>query len=81
MPAVQQLRNYINGDWVQSEATEKLAVLNPATNQPLGEVPLAPADEVDQAVQAAQAAFADWRGTPAEDWVQFLFRLKYLLDE
>jgi malonate-semialdehyde dehydrogenase (acetylating)/methylmalonate-semialdehyde dehydrogenase len=81
MPAVQELRNYVNGEWVHSDATEHLTVINPATTEFLGKVPLAPANEVDKAVQAAQAAFHAWRGMPAEDRIQFLFRLKYLLDE
>ena len=37
--------------------------------------------EVDQAAQAAARAFVDWRRMPAVDRVQYLFKLKYLLDE
>jgi malonate-semialdehyde dehydrogenase (acetylating)/methylmalonate-semialdehyde dehydrogenase len=44
-------------------------------------VPLSPSNEVDEAVQAAQAAFPDWRRTPPVQRVQYLFKLKRLLDE
>ena len=47
----------------------------------LGRVPLSPAAEVDAAVQAAAKAFPDWRRTPVTDRVQFLFKLKALLQQ
>jgi malonate-semialdehyde dehydrogenase (acetylating) / methylmalonate-semialdehyde dehydrogenase len=53
---------------------------NPATSESLATFQLAQAQEVDQAVTAAAAAFPEWRRTPAEDRIQFLFRLKQLLE-
>jgi malonate-semialdehyde dehydrogenase (acetylating)/methylmalonate-semialdehyde dehydrogenase len=44
-------------------------------------VPLAGADEVTRAIEAAAAAYPEWRRTPAEDRIQPLFRLKMLLEE
>ena len=44
-------------------------------------VPLTPAAEVGRAVQAAANAFPEWRETPAMERVQYLFKLKRLLDE
>ena len=49
------MRNYVEGEWRQSAATESLAVLNPATGEELGRTPLSPAAEVDAAAQAAAA--------------------------
>ena len=37
--------------------------------------------EVNQAVEAAAAAFPEWRRTPPEDRIQPLFRLKMLLED
>jgi malonate-semialdehyde dehydrogenase (acetylating)/methylmalonate-semialdehyde dehydrogenase len=54
-------------------------ILNPATAELLGRVPLSSAVEVDSAVQAAAKAFPEWRRTPVTDRVQFLFKLKALL--
>ena len=74
------LENYINGVWCASSATECQEVRNPATNEPLALVPLSPPDEVDAAAQAAASAQDDWRRVPPTERVQFLFKLKQLLD-
>src|SRR2546425_695153 len=76
-----QLLNYIGGVWNRSRASEYLDVRNPATAETMLRVPLSPPDEVDEAVQAAQAAFDDWRRTPPTERIQYLFKLKRLLDE
>ncbi len=77
----EQLPNFIDGDWQRSAATDYLDVLNPATAETLAEVPLSPAGEVDDAVQRASRAFRDWRRTPVTERVQYLFRLKALLED
>ncbi|XGV99951.1 MAG: CoA-acylating methylmalonate-semialdehyde dehydrogenase [Leptolyngbya sp. BL-A-14] len=81
MGASTALRNYINGAWMASSATTHLDVINPATTETLATVPLSPASEVEQAVQAAAAAFITWRRTPATERIQYLFKLKMLLEE
>jgi malonate-semialdehyde dehydrogenase (acetylating)/methylmalonate-semialdehyde dehydrogenase len=75
------VHNYIEGEWRDSSATETLAVLNPATGEEIGRTPLSPAAEVDQAARAAARAFPQWRRVPVTDRVQYLFRLKTLLEE
>ena len=79
--AHRQLHNYINGEWRPSGATQYLPVTNPATGQTLAEVPLAPATDVDEAARHAATAFAAWRRTPATERVQYLFKLKDLLEQ
>src|SRR5271156_2073827 len=79
-PAI-RLTNFINGRWTDSSASEWRDVVNPATGETLAHVTLAEAPEVDRAVEAAAAAFPDWRRTPPEDRIQPLFRLKMLLEE
>src|ERR1700732_85266 len=79
-PAI-KLTNYINGQWAESSASEWRDVVNPATGETLAQVPLADAAEVSQAVEAAAAAFPEWRRTPPEDRIQPLFKLKMLLEE
>ncbi len=76
-----ELQNYINGAWRRSSATTYLPVTNPATAETMTQVPLSGRDDVDAAVQAAQAAFVEWRQTPATDRIQYLFKLKTLLEE
>ncbi len=75
------IKNHINGKWIASEAKESLEIHNPATGEVLERCPLGTASELDQAVQAAKEAFKTWRSTPAVDRVQYLFKLKVLLEE
>jgi acyl-CoA reductase-like NAD-dependent aldehyde dehydrogenase len=49
----------------QAGAGKVEAVRNPATEEPLAEVPSATPQQVDAAVEAARAALAGWRRTPA----------------
>jgi len=79
--SVTTLPNYINGRWRESESEDWREVVNPATGEVLARVPLADSKEVDAAVEAASAAFPEWRRTPPEDRIQPLFRLKALLEE
>ena len=76
-----QLLNYIGGEWRRSRTSEFLDVRNPATAETIVRVPLTPPGEVDEAVLAAQTAWADWRRTPPTERIQYLFKLKRLLDE
>ena len=75
------LRNYVNNEWQRSTANELLDVTNPATAEAIVQVPLSPATEVGLAVQAADEALDEWRRTPPTDRVQYLFKLKDLLEE
>jgi malonate-semialdehyde dehydrogenase (acetylating)/methylmalonate-semialdehyde dehydrogenase len=75
------LKNYINGEWVESNAEEKLDVHNPATNEVLAQVPMSTAGEVDQAVRAAKAAFQEWRETTPYARARYMFRLKGLMED
>lgn len=76
-----QLLNYINGEWIPSKANQTLDVVNPATNEVLAQVPMSSAHEVDEAVAAAAEAFKSWRRTPPGERIQYLFKLKTLLEE
>jgi malonate-semialdehyde dehydrogenase (acetylating)/methylmalonate-semialdehyde dehydrogenase len=78
---IERLSNFIDGSWRTSEAAAALNVLNPASAQPLAQVPLSPAAEVHQAAETAARAFPTWRRTPAGERVQPLFKLKALLEQ
>ena len=56
-------------------------MVNPATQEVLGKTPLSPASEVDDAAQAAAQALLEWRHIPVTERVQYLFKLKFLLEE
>jgi malonate-semialdehyde dehydrogenase (acetylating)/methylmalonate-semialdehyde dehydrogenase len=74
------VRNYIDGAWVDPPSGERLAVPNPATDQPIAEVPLCGEVEVDRAVRAAAAAYPEWRETPPLARARYMFRLKEILE-
>src|SRR5229473_4733514 len=78
---VLELENYVNGRWRRATASEYAEVTNPATGELLARTPLSSAADVEAAVQAAAAAFPAWRRTPPGERVQYLFKLKNLLEE
>ena len=80
-PPANKLTHYINGQWTESHTSEWRDVVNPATGELLASVPLADAADVNKAVEAAAAAFPEWRRTPPEDRIQPLFKLKMLLED
>ncbi len=75
------LKNYIDGAWTASKTVECLNVCNPATSEILSRVPLSLSGDVDTAVRAALEAFQSWRRTPAVERVQYLFKLRGLVEE
>jgi len=75
-----RLANFIGGTWRPATTQEFQDILNPATTEKLAEVPLSGAAEVGAAVDAAAAAFGEWRAVPPEERIQYLFRLKRLLE-
>ncbi|MBA2339030.1 MAG: CoA-acylating methylmalonate-semialdehyde dehydrogenase [Pyrinomonadaceae bacterium] len=76
-----RLPNYINGRWQNSTAKEFADVINPATGETLAQVPLDGERDVAEAVESAAAAFPEWRRTPPQDRIQYLFKLKQLLED
>src|SRR5579859_459578 len=78
---VTEVQNYINGGWQRSSTTDFFEVINPATAELLARTPMSIPADVDAAVQAAAGAFPAWRRTPPGERVQYLFKLKNLLEE
>lgn len=72
---MKQYQNYINGKWQAALSKEFSEVINPATEEVLGEVSKSNHQDVDQAVEAARAAFADWNRTSIEERSEYLERI------
>lgn len=65
--STQELRNFINGDYVAAAADSSFDVIDPATEQTYAKSPVSGAADVDAAFTAAAAAFDRWReSTPSE---------------
>jgi len=52
---------YINGRFLSAEGREVQTIRDPATQEPLGELPWATREDLDVALQAADHAFQTWR--------------------
>ena len=61
----QSYSNLIDGELVTTART--LEVINPATEEVIGQVPACGKAELDRAVAAARRAFKSWKATPVED--------------
>ncbi|HSR29393.1 MAG TPA: aldehyde dehydrogenase family protein, partial [Anaerolineae bacterium] len=72
---------WINGEFVTSSSDDTIEILNPYTEQMIDTVPGGTAADVDRAVEAAQAAFAEWRRIPAVERADFLHEIARKLRE
>ncbi len=77
---MEKIMNYIGGQWIEPQGRDFFDVVNPATGELLARTPMCGKAEVEAATQAATAALPAWRQTPAQERIQFLFKLKTLLD-
>ncbi len=73
--------NFIDGRWTRAGAGRHADVTNPATGEVLATVPMSAREDVAKAAEAAARALTSWRRTPVTERVQYLFKLKALLEE
>ena len=74
------LKNYINGHWVESKGKSILEVINPATGKSISKVPAGAKEDLQLAADAAHNAWKGWRNTPASQRIQYLFKMKQILE-
>ena len=72
-------RNYIGGEWVDSASGETFESTSPATGDSIGVFPKSSAEDVDRAVDAAKAAYEEWRLVPAPKRGEILYRFANLV--
>ncbi|MBN3757437.1 CoA-acylating methylmalonate-semialdehyde dehydrogenase [Paraburkholderia sp. Tr-20389] len=78
---VETVKLLINGEFVESSATEWRDIVNPATQQVLARVPFATREEVDAAIRSAHAAFATWKNTPIGARMRIMLKYQALIRE
>ncbi|KAJ6882160.1 betaine aldehyde dehydrogenase 1 [Populus alba x Populus x berolinensis] len=68
---------FIDGEWRETVLKKRIPVINPATEQIIGDIPAATAEDVEIAVEAAKNAFSRNKG---KDWssASGAYRAKYL---
>ncbi|WP_262385993.1 CoA-acylating methylmalonate-semialdehyde dehydrogenase [Hymenobacter sp. BT491] len=77
-PAV---RNYIAGQFVEDAHPRTLDIFSPLSGAVISTVPLSGSEALNQAVEAAKAAFPAWSAMPIKERVQVFYRYKTLLDK
>lgn len=76
---MQACPNWIDGRPEPSRSEQWLDVTNPASGAVMARVPLSTAEEVEQAVESAERAFADWGGWPPVERARVMFRFQQVL--
>ncbi|MEV0210077.1 NAD-dependent succinate-semialdehyde dehydrogenase [Streptomyces sp. NPDC050788] len=77
-PAV---RMYIAGEWCEGGSGRTAPIVNPATEEAIGDVPLAIIADLDRALEAADRGFRVWRGTSIAERSRILHTAADLLTE
>ncbi len=77
---MKRLKNYINGEWIESKCDNYLTVEDPGTGEIISQVPLGSKQDVELAAQQAVEAYELWRNIPAEKRIQYLFKMKTVLE-
>lgn len=72
---------YINGGWRPASDRAVRPVINPSTEEPLGQLPVATEADLDAALAAAEAGLARWRAIPAAERAALLHKVAALLRE
>ena len=57
---------YIGGKWVPASGEEKIEVINPATEEIIGTVPVGSKSDINDAITAARSAFSSWSKSSIE---------------
>jgi aldehyde dehydrogenase (NAD+) len=70
-----ELKFYIDGEWVNPISSATTEVINPATEKPIATIALGNKEDVDRAVTAAAAAFPGFSATTREERIDLLRRI------
>ncbi|MEE8220682.1 MAG: NAD-dependent succinate-semialdehyde dehydrogenase [Woeseiaceae bacterium] len=65
--ALLKTQAFINGEWVDADNGDTLAITNPANGEVIAEVAKCGAAETRRAIEAAEAAMIDWRQRTAKE--------------
>jgi malonate-semialdehyde dehydrogenase (acetylating) / methylmalonate-semialdehyde dehydrogenase len=75
------INHWIAGRTYVGRSGRSGAVYNPATGDQTGAVDFATVEEIDEAVQAAKAAFPAWRALSLSKRTELFFKIRHLIDE
>ena len=72
---------YIDGKWVPASGGEKIEVINPATEEIVGTVPVGTEVDVNDAILAARSAFPSWSKSSIEERQGYLNAISAAISE
>ena len=75
------LSAHIDGEWIAGGDRATHRVINPATGEAIGELPLATADDLDRTLEAAARGYRTWRATPVDARAGVLTKAASLMRE
>lgn len=75
------VKNFINGEWVVESNVDHKPLFNPSTGEQIGEVPMSSQAASTEAVGAAAEAFKTWSTTPLPKRVEFLFKIRDIMED
>lgn len=78
---MKQVKLFINGKFVESKTETYTDAFDPSTGEVIAKVPCCTADEVEEAIAAAKAAYPAWSATPVKKRVEILYKVRELLYE
>tara|TARA_B100001142_G_scaffold174374_1_gene173992 strand:- start:331 stop:1749 length:1419 start_codon:yes stop_codon:yes gene_type:complete len=74
-------RLYIDGKWVQPIGNGSIGVINPATEEIIGKIPVGSKKDIDNAASAARIAFDSWSKSSIKTRIDILNALSNALKE
>ena len=78
----QEKKHFIGGQWVAGNGKDFFSVIDPSNAEVLTQIPIGTVDDIDQAVQAANAALNDpmWRDMPPANRERLMHRFADLIE-
>ena len=81
MASYTDIKLFINGDWRDGVEGQKLPIIDPATEEEIGQLSCATKPDLDIALDAAQRGFETWRKVSAFDRYRLMRKAAQLLRE
>ncbi|MBQ9594007.1 MAG: CoA-acylating methylmalonate-semialdehyde dehydrogenase [Lachnospiraceae bacterium] len=79
MSEVRRMGYCVNGEWKMSATEKYMPITDSSTGEVIAEVPCCTADEVNEAIAAAQEAFPAWSTMSIGKRVQYMFKWREVL--
>ena len=81
MSNIKQLKNFIDGKFVDTPGVSTMDVTNPATGKCIAKMPVCDATHIDEAVQVALKAFDTWGSMTIKQRATIMFKFHSLVNQ